>query len=155
MTRASCACVSRNWASIFAFGMGKSTMVPLDPRDASPAPIVKLTYREFDSWARQNDVRRKDPAFFSRTDVHWTEKLSVLFSGSDAAGHNLEPSRSTTKLLLVDSSLILFLFVPPVRAMFEITGPGSLVFQLMGGLVLGQVVGRTIGGFYRWVRGRY
>lgn len=90
---------------VFGFKMGKSTRVPVNPRDVPFSPMAVLSYREFDRWARQHDLRRTDPEFFSRTDVHWTEKLPVLFSGSDAAGHCFEPGRSSTKILFADVAL--------------------------------------------------
>ena len=137
------------------FRIGKSTKVPVNPREAPFSPTVTLSYREFDTWARQNDLRRTDLGFFSRADVHWTEKLPVLFSGSDASGHCFEPSRSTTKLLFADLSLGAFIFFPAIHEAFEsLDSRGSMFFQFMCGLALGQVTGRATGGFYRWFRGK-
>ncbi len=140
---------------IVGFGMGKSTKVLLNPREVPLSPMVTLSYHEFDTWARQNDLRRTAPAFFSRTDVHWTEKLSMLFSGSGASGHCFEPSRSTTKLLFADLSLGAFILFPAIHEAFgSLDSRGSLFFQFMCGLALGQVAGRATGGFYRWLRAK-
>lgn len=140
---------------LVGFRMGKSTKVPADPREVPFSPMLTLSYREFDRWARQKDLRRTDPAFFSRTDVHWTEKLPVLFSGSDAAGHCFEPSRSTTKLLFVDLALGAYIFFPAIHEAFGSLGTGgALFFQFMCGLALGQITGRATGEFYRWFRGK-
>lgn len=140
---------------VFGFKMGKSTRVPLNPRDVPFSPMTILSYREFDRWARQNDLRRTDPEFFSRTDVHWTEKLPVLFSGSDAAGHCFEPARSTTKILVADLALGAFIFVPAIHEPFAgLSDNGAIFFQFMCGLALGQVAGRATGNFYRWIRGQ-
>ena len=137
------------------FVMGKSTKVPVNQREAPLSPMATLSYREFDRWARQNDLRRTDRAFFSRTDVHWTEKLPVLISGSDASDHCFEPSLSTTKLLFVDLCLGAFIIFPTIREAFAfLDSGGSIFFQFICGLALGLVAGRAIGGFYRWLRGK-
>lgn len=139
----------------FGFKMGKSTRVPLNPRDVPLSPMTVLSYREFDRWARENDLRLKDPGFFSRTDVHWTEKLPVLFSGTDAAGHCFEPGRSTTKILLANVAVGVFIFFPAIRDSFAgLSGTGAIFFQFVCGLALGQLAGRATGNFYRWMRGK-
>lgn len=140
---------------VFGFKMGKSTRVPLNPRDVPLSPMTVLSYREFDQWARKNDLRLKNPSFFSRTDVHWTEKLPVLFSGSDATGHCSEPGRSTMKILLADLAQGAFIFFPVIRESFTgLSGTGAIFFQFMCGLALGQLAGRATGNFYRWMRGK-
>ena len=140
---------------VVGFTMGKSTRVPLNPRDVPFSPMITLSYRDFDRWARQNALRRIDPSFFSRTDVHCTEKLSVLFSSSDASGHCFEPGRSTTKMLFVDLALGAFIFIPAIRGSFHsLDSRGALFFQIMCGLALGQVAGWATGRFFRWIRGQ-
>jgi len=127
----------------------------VNPRDVPFSPMAVLSYREFDRWARQHDLRRTDPEFFSRTDVHWTEKLPVLFSGSDAAGHCFEPRRSSTKILFADVALGAFIFFPPIRGSFQgLSSSGAVFFQFICGLALGQLAGRATGNFYRWMRGQ-
>jgi hypothetical protein len=140
---------------VVTFRLGKSTRVPLNPRDVPFSPMTVLSYREFDKWARQNDLRRRDPEFFSRTDVHWTEKLPVLFSGSAASGHCFEPGRSTSKILFADLALGAFIFFPPIRESFSgLPNSGAIFLQFLCGLTLGQVAGWATGNFYRWIRGQ-
>jgi hypothetical protein len=137
------------------FRMGKSTRVPVNQQEVPFSPMITLSYREFDRWARQNDLRRTTPDFFYRTDVHWTEKLSVLFTRHGAASHCFEPARSTTKLIFVDLALGAFIFVPAIHESFEsLDSRGALFFQFICGLALGQVAGRAAGGFYRWLRAK-
>ena len=138
-----------------AFRIGKSTKVPANPREVPLSPMVTLSYRAFDKWAQQNDLRRTDESFFSRDDVHWTEKIPVLLMGSNASGHCFEPSRSTKKLLFVCLSLGAFIFIPSIQEAFSsLDFRGSLLFQLLCGLALGQFAGRATGAFYRWFRAK-
>ncbi len=137
------------------FRMAKSTQVAVNPQDVPFSPMVTLSYREFDQWAKQNNLRRLDSDFFYRTDVHWTEKLSVLFSGSDASAHCLEPRRSTTKILFVDLALGILILFPAVLGSSEsLDYRGASFFQIMSGVALGQVAGWATGRFYRWMRGQ-
>lgn len=139
----------------FSFKMGKSTRVPLNPRDVPFSPMTILSYREFDRWARENDLRLENQGFFSRTDVHWTEKLAALFSGSDATGHCFEPGRSTTKIFFGDVALGAFIFFPTIREAFVgLSDTGAIFFQFLSGLALGLTTGRATGSFYRWIRGQ-
>jgi hypothetical protein len=139
----------------FSFKLGKSTLVPVSSRDVPLSPMRVLSYREFDRWARESDLRLTDPEFFSRADIHWTEKLSVFFLGSDATGHCFEPGRSIMKMLLADIGLGAYVFFPAIGDSFAgLPGVGAILLQFVLGLLLGQVVGRSIGNFYRWMRGQ-
>jgi hypothetical protein len=138
---------------IIGFKMGKSTRVPLNPRDIPFSRMIVLSYVEFDRWARKYNLIMKDSSFFSRTDVHWTEKLPVLFSGYDAVGHCFEPGRSTFKMLILDLSIILFIFFPIISESFRnINDTGLFFIQIMCSLALGLFGGQATGNFYRWIR---
>lgn len=141
-------------AGIYSFIKGKSTKIPLKQRDILSVASDKLSYREFDAWARRNNMIMSDQSLFSRSDLHWTEKLSILSVESYASRHCKEPSFSTMRLAFVAILLGLFIFVPSIHDAFYRISPDRLPFiQLVWGIGIGLAAGNATGRFYRWFRG--
>ena len=135
-------------AGIYSFVRGKSTKVPL--RQGT----TKLSYQEFDAWARRNCGKMSDQSLYSRTDLHWSEQLSIMSVESYAARHCKEPSRGMIRLAFVALLLGLFIFVPSIHNAYYRLGPDRIPFiQLVWGLGMGLAAGNAAGGFYRWLRG--
>ena len=133
---------------MYSFIRAKSTTVPLQQG------MTKLSYREFDTWARRNHKIISDQSLFSRTDLHWTKKLSIMSVESYAAHHIKEPSRGMIRLAFVALLLGLFIFVPSIHNAYYRLGPDRIPFiQLVWGLGMGLAAGNAAGGFYRWLRG--
>lgn len=129
-------------AGIYSFIRGKSTKVPLRQG------MTRLSYREFDAWARRNHRIMSDQALFSRTDMHWSEKLSIISVESYAARHCKEPSQGMSRLAFVAVLLGLFIFVPSIRDAYYSIGPDRIPFiQLVWGLGIGLAAGNATGGF--------
>lgn len=140
--------------SFLGFLQGKSTKVPRQPLDFPISPMVKLSYREFDAWAHRNNLALTDQSLFLRNDLHWTEKLSILTIGSSASNHCMEPSRSSSHVGFVSLFLGLFIFIPSIHEPFySMKQEAMVLYQFLFGLVLGLIVGKATGNFYRWLRG--
>lgn len=142
---------------IFAYIPAKSTVVNLDLMNGPGSRAVKLSYQQFDEWARRLERIGMDQSIYSSSQYHWTEKMSLLGEVSKASRYRSEPARSQFILSLIAIFLGFLTFPSTIQASllnaFATLG-GETYYYILLGLLLGYFAGDATGGFYRWIRAR-
>ena len=140
---------------IVGFIPAKSTLVNMDPMGGPGSRMTKLSYHQFNEWARRLEQMERDNSIYSSPQFHWTEKMSLLAETSKASRHRAEPARSQFILGLTALFLGFLTFSPSIRE--SLTGVltfqgGEANFYVFLGISLGFIAGSAAGGFYRWAR---